>query len=108
MLARRCKVESENECEENYFKLVLKFPSSLKPDVILIGEHDKQSRRFSERQKEINKVIEELGGAKASEIKEKLTEEIPSRTLRFDLGVLEKLGIITSKGRGASSIWYKV
>jgi ATP-dependent DNA helicase RecG len=110
-IIKECKAagdpEPEFECDENYFQVVFKFPSSLKPDVLLIGDQDKRLKRLSERQKEIIKIIEEFGEVKASEIKEKLSEEIPDRTLRFDLGALKKLGIIASKGRGASATWFK-
>ncbi len=111
-IIKECKAagdpEPEFECDENYFQVTFKFPSSIKPDVILIGEQDKSLQILSERQKRIIKIIEEIGEVKASEIKEKLSEQIPDRTLRFDLGVLKKLGIIASKGRGANATWSKL
>jgi ATP-dependent DNA helicase RecG len=111
-IIKECKMagdpEPEFECDENYFQVTFMFPTSMKPDVILIGDQGKPSKKLSERQKEIIKIIEDYGEAKASEIKEKLSEKIPDRTLRFDLGGLKKLGIITSKGHGASAAWFKV
>jgi ATP-dependent DNA helicase RecG len=110
-IIKECKAagdpEPEFECDENYFQVIFRFPSSMKPEVIFIEEKEKLTKRLSERQREIVKIIEELDGARTLEIQKKLTEQIPDRTLRFDLGVLKKLGIIASKGRGASSIWYK-
>ena len=78
-------------CFYQIFSITFVLPSSLKPDVILIGDQDKRLKRPSERQKEIIKIIEEFGEVKASEMKEKLSEQISDRTLRFDLGVLKKL-----------------
>jgi ATP-dependent DNA helicase RecG len=99
--------EPQFDCDEYYFQVTFKFPTSMKPEVILIDEQDKPFKRLTERQKEIVKIIEQLGGAKTSEIKEKLSDRIPDRTLRFDLAALKKLGIITSRGRGSSAEWLK-
>lgn len=61
---------------------------------------------LSKRQREIIDVIGELKEAKASEIKEKLSEDIPERTLRFDLGMLKKQGLIVSRGVTKNTTWY--
>ena len=53
---------------------------------------------LSKRQHEIIDILERHKEAKASEIKEKLSKDIPERTLRFDLGVLKKQGLIVSRG----------
>lgn len=67
-----------------------------------------QLEKLSKRQREIIEILEKNAELRASDIMNKLAVPPSERTLRDDLAVLKKLGIINSSGRGLHSVWYKI
>lgn len=70
----------------------------MKPDVVLIDEHDKRFGKLTDRQMEVFKALTQLEEAKVAEIQEKLPASVSERILRYNLGILKKLGLVDSKG----------
>ncbi len=66
---------------------------------------DSKLENLTKRQRDIINIIRELGEAKSSEILEKLTDSIPERTLRNDLGTLKKEGILVQRGVTKNTTW---
>lgn len=98
--------EPEFQCDEYDFQVTFRFPVSMKPEVVLIGEQDERLAKLSEKQKEIIKILAQFEEAKASDIMEKLSQSIPGRTLRHELGILKKQQFIDSKGATKNTLWF--
>lgn len=98
--------EPEFKCDEYDFQVTFRFPVSIKPGVVLIDEYDKRFGKLTDRQMEVFKALTQLEEAKVSEIQEKLPESVSERILRYDLGVLKKLGLIDSKGVTKNTTWF--
>lgn len=64
------------------------------------------TENLSDRQREIIAILEEHEHLKASDIMEKLGEPLSKRTLKDDLSVLKKLGLIDFRGRARATIWF--
>lgn len=106
-IIKQCRVTNDPEpefiCDPYGFKVIFKFPTSIKATVIVVeGQEDKQFvsklQDREKRQNEIVKILEQVKEAKASEIMEKLSEFVPDRTLRSDLAALKKKNVIDSRG----------
>lgn len=63
---------------------------------------------LSKRQREIIEILKKLDEISASEIRKNLSELVPARTLRFDLAILKKRGMIGSRGRSQNAVWFIV
>lgn len=104
-----CRIAHDPEPEfisdQVEFKVLFKFPTSLKPSIPFRKEE--YPEYLSERQREILKILTDTPkGLKAKEIVEKLKTAPASRTLRDDLAILKKSGIVESWGRGKNAIWF--
>jgi len=71
-----------------------------------LGDKRALDLNFSKRQREIIQVLEKFDELKASEIREKLSESVPERTLRDDFSELKKANFIGSRGRGKNAVWF--
>jgi len=66
------------------------------------------SSALSNRQKEIIEILKQGVEFKTADIMKKLRQPPPERTLRYDLNILKKRGIIGARGRGVHAVWYKI
>jgi ATP-dependent DNA helicase RecG len=104
-----CKAANDPEplfvADNIQFKVLFKFPSSLKPTVVAEKE---AGILLTARQQEIIAILTHAkDGMKAKEIREKLQDPPAERTLRDDLAVLKAQGLIQSVGRGKNALWYR-
>lgn len=106
-IINRCKVAGDPEPEfivdPVEFKVVFKFPFSLKPAVIPIGEG---VIKTSSRQQEIIELLTKSKELTTKEIMDRLKEPLSDRTLRRDLVALKKFGIVASRGRTHKAVWF--
>jgi ATP-dependent DNA helicase RecG len=86
------------------FKVIFRFPSSLKPPVLTVGA-DLSYEEFSARQKEILNILAKHSGLSTKGILEKFQNVVSERTLRNDLSELESKKIIRSKGQTNNRTW---
>lgn len=94
--------EPEFDCDEYDFKVTFKFPTSMKPAVILKDE----TANLSERQRAIVKIISQVGEIRASDIISKLGPSPSEKTLSRDLAALKKLGVIDVRGHAWTAVWF--
>jgi len=100
--------EPEFLADEYDFKVVFKFPTSLKPPVINL-ESDAPSvsgSLLTRRQEQVIQILEKTNDVKASQIMEMLQEKTTERTLRKDLTALKKQGFINSRGHAKTAVWF--
>lgn len=98
--------------DELEFKVVFRFPKSLKPMVVTEGEEliltedgERIEIELSERQKNILKILASGTKFKLKEILAQLPDHPAERTLRDDLAYLRKHGLVESKGSTKTTIW---
>jgi len=106
-IINRCKVAGDPEPEfvidPAEFKIIFKFPFSLKPAIISVGE---DVIKPSSRQQEIIKILTNSKELTTKEIMDQLEESLSERTLRRDLLALKKLGIVASRGSTHRAVWF--
>ncbi len=87
------------------FKVIFKFPASIKPPAILMAELSEKLLNITGRQREILEILSNYRELKMKEILAQLKNPPAERTLRDDLAALKALGIIKSQGHAKTSIW---
>ena len=86
------------------FKVVFMFPTSLRPVVNIIDERN--PKELSTRQQEIVEILISQNKALSSkDILQFLVNPPAYRTLKDDLAVLKRLGIIDLQGQARNSVW---
>jgi ATP-dependent DNA helicase RecG len=102
--------EPEFLVDETEFKIIFRFPKSLKPPVINLDSHfpSRERSELTRRQEQIIQALEKANDLKASEIMDMLQEKTTERTLRKDLTVLKKRGFISSRGHAKTAVWFLV
>ena len=96
--------EPEFSIDEAEFKIIFKFPSSLKPPV-MSSPPRKEKISLTRRQEEILNILKQAQELTAKEIISKLKNPPAERTLRDDLAALKKLGLIESRGHARTTVW---
>lgn len=99
--------EPEFISDEIEFKVVFKFPTTMKPSVIIL-EREYENLGLSKRQREIIEILASAKELGMKEIIEKLKEPPAERTLRDDFAILRKLRVIGSRGHARTTVWFLV
>lgn len=107
-IIKSCKTmhdpEPEFMVDEVEFKIVFRFPTSLKPEII--QESEVRLEDLSRRQREIVTMLDKQGRLTTKEIMGRLKEPPAERTLRDDLAALKKAGIVESHGHARTTVWF--
>lgn len=88
------------------FKVIFRFPKSIKPPVIKAVKPQDQQVELSLRQQDIVAILANHQELQMKEILTKLKNPPAERTLRDDLAALRKAGIIGSKGHARTATWF--
>lgn len=99
----KCKAvgdpEPEFQIDEVEFKVIFRFPRSLKPEVKKIGG------QLTDRQQKILQILSQGKSLKLKDILSQLPDKPAERTLRDDLSILKKQGFVESKGSARLTLW---
>jgi ATP-dependent DNA helicase RecG len=87
------------------FKVIFRFPKSIKPPVINLDE-PQNDLKLTERQNEIVTILSSAKELKMKEILGRLKNPPAERTLRDDLADLREAGIIGSRGHARTAVWF--
>ena len=89
------------------FRVTFPFPKSISPPVISL-EGEGGINQLTLRQQKIYHLLNETGsvGLSPAELMSVLKNDIPERTLRRELKILEGLGLVESKGQTRTIRWY--
>jgi ATP-dependent DNA helicase RecG len=98
--------EPEFFADEVEFKVIFRFPTSLKPPVFKTGEVEKSYAHLTKKQREIIKILSENGELAAREILDKMKEPMSQRTLRHELQTLKRQGLVGIRGHTNMSTWF--
>jgi ATP-dependent DNA helicase RecG len=98
--------EPEFKADELEFKVVFKFPSTIKPPVVFDQENISINHSVTQRQREIVEILMGAQELKMKEILQKLKVPPAERTLRDDLAVLKKFGLVDSRGHARTAVWF--
>ena len=88
------------------FKVILRFPVSIKPPVIAFKSEEESIAKLTPRQEKIMKILSDGQGKKAKDIMSQIKEPITERTLRRDLMALKVLGIVEMRGLVQTATWF--
>lgn len=110
-IIKECKTagdpEPEFECDENYFQVTFRFPVSMKPAVVIIGDDMTAIfEKLTDRQKAIINILNEVDELSISNILNKLDKPPSEKTLSRDLAALKKLGTIDVRGHAWTAVWF--
>lgn len=81
------------------FKVIFRFPYSIKPEVF-------DTEPLTDRQKEIVERLEKSNELSTNDLKEVFKTRLSERTLHRELIVLKNMGMIASKGRTRNAVWF--
>lgn len=91
--------------DHSHFSVVFKFPHSIRPPVIEIGEIPEQED-LNFRQREALVILKNHGALSTNGILDKLKSPISVRTLRNELSDLESKGMVRSTGHTITKVWF--
>lgn len=98
--------EPEFFADEVEFKVTFRFPTSLKPLVVVLDDVESLQRELTKKQQEIIHILTENGALAARDILNKFNEPISPRTLRYELQKLKKHGYVKVRGYTNTSLWF--
>jgi len=97
--------EPEFFADEVEFKIIFRFPTSLKPPVFSKEESTQEEKYFTTKQQEIIDILSDNEGLTSRNIFAKLKNPIPERSLRHELLSLKKKGVLDTHGHTNTKVW---
>lgn len=85
------------------FKVVFRFPKSIRPPIISIDQQE--NIILTNRQQKIIEIFTDEEALNAQEIYNRLGEKLSLRTIKADLTVLKFLGFLEQQGRARNAVW---
>jgi len=98
--------EPEFFADDFEFKVIFRFPTSLKPPVIMVETTNVPEELLTQREQLIINILTKENGLAVKRILSQVYPLVSLRTLNYDLSNLKAKGLIESKGKTNTKKWF--